>query len=62
MFLAGLGLPPTELDPYQIGLELIFKNAILNSGAMHILDLWARVIPISLAQQSPILEFSGRLT
>ena len=35
--------------------------AILNSGAMHIFAFWVRVIPITLAQQLSIMEFSGRL-
>ena len=50
-FLDGLGLPPAKFDLSQIGLDEIFKNAtkpcawVRNSGAMHILDLWVRVIP-----------------
>ena len=53
LFLAEIGLPPAKLDPPQFGLDVISKIqrnrahglAILNSGAMHILDFSVRVIP-----------------
>ena len=57
LFLAEIGLPPAKLDPPQIGALGI---AILNSGAMHILDFWVRVIPNHPAQQPSILKFQWR--
>ena len=53
LLLVEIGLASAKLDHPPIGLDVIFdkykKRAhgveILNSGAMHILDFWVRVIP-----------------
>ena len=55
LFLAEIALPPAKLDPPRIVLDVISNIkqnrahgfAILNSGAMHILNFWVSVIPQS---------------
>ena len=53
LFLAEIGLPPAKLDSPRIGLDVMFKNttncaqgfAILNPGAVHILNFSVSVFP-----------------
>ena len=69
LFLAGLDLPPAKLDPSQIGLDVIFKNATKPCAWVRNPRFWIYAhprfmgegrFPIPPAPQSSILEINRR--